>query len=282
MTEQFAQPPRPIPLRRPRPRQLHSASKEEPGQLLARLSLKQRGLLGVPILAAALVAAWMQLGGPGDSDTATAEPAEATVEVAPLPWEGEKPPLYEPGRSEFITAKKHGIENMPPASAGSNGSFTPRPAAERERLEALSHPEGAGSPERAALLLGDTAIAPASAPPEIQAAIDAANQLVDQPYRWGGGHGSWRSRGYDCSGAVSYALAGAGLIGAPATSGQLMSWGAPGPGRWLTVYANPGHTYAVIAGLRWDTVGLASGEGPRWHPADSYPEGYAVRHIPGL
>ena len=271
-----------MPLPRPHHANYTRRPRRSQVQLLARLSLKQRGLLGVPIVAAAFAAAWMQFGGSGGSDTASAEPAESTVEVAPLPWEGEKPTPYEPGRAEVITAKKHGIENMPPASAGSNGSFTPRPAAERERLEALFHPEGAGSPERAALLLGDTAIAPASAPPEIQAAIDAANQLVDQPYKWGGGHGSWRSRGYDCSGAVSYALAGAGLIGAPATSGQLMSWGAPGPGRWLTVYANPGHTYAVIAGLRWDTVGLAGGEGPRWHPADSYPEGYAVRHIPGL
>ena len=72
------------------------------------------------------------------------------------------------------------------------------------------------------------------------------------------------------------------MLGAPATSGQLMNWGSPGRGRWLTVYANPGHVYAVIAGLRWDTVGNASGEGPRWHPADAYPSGYVARHIPGL
>ena len=252
--------------------------------LLARVSLKRRALLGVAIAAVAAAAAWMLLGGSGGGDDAAAEAADATVDAAPLPWEGkEKPELYDFDKPvKFITAKKHGVEAMPPASAGNNGSFTPRPAAERKRVRAQTYAAGASSPDEAALLLGDTALAPGSVPDEIIAVIDAANQLVDQPYRWGGGHGSWRSRGYDCSGAVSYALAGGGLIARPATSGELMGWGEPGKGRWLTVYANPGHTYAVIAGLRWDTAGLAQGEGPRWHPADSYPDGYAVRHIPGL
>ena len=241
-------------------------------------------MLAAALAVGALALAWFLLVRPGDERTASAEPAEETVEAAPLPWEGSaKPDIYKGTEdAKFITAKKHGIENMPPASAGSNGSYTPRPASERERIETQTYEQGASSPDKAALLLGDTALPPSSAPPEIQAVINAANQLVDQPYRWGGGHGSWRSKGYDCSGAVSYALAGGGLIGRPATSGELMSWGAPGKGRWLTVYANPGHTYAVIAGLRWDTVGLGQGEGPRWHPADSYPDGYAVRHIPGL
>ena len=169
---------------------------------------------------------------------------------------------------------------MPPASAGNNGAYEPPPPHLREELQAVRHP--VGSAEDAALLVGDAAIAPFNAPAEIQGAISAANQISDQPYRWGGGHGSWRSRGYDCSGAVSYALAGGGLINRPATSGELMRWGSPGRGRWLTIYANPSHTYAVIAGLRWDTVGLGNGEGPRWHPADAYPSGYVARHIPGL
>lgn len=212
-----------------------------------------------------------------------AKPAKEKVERAQVPWEGgERPPMYDWSQQpKFITAKKHGVESMPPASAGSNGSYTPRPANEREELQALRHPAGL-DPDDAALLLGDAAIPPPSAPTEIAAAINAANQITDQPYRWGGGHSGWRSKGYDCSGAVSYALAGAGLIGAPATSGQLMRWGAPGRGKWLTIYANPGHVYAVIAGLRFDTVGLGQGEGPRWHPADAYPDGYVARHIPGL
>src|SRR5262245_31336374 len=213
----------------------------------------------------------------------------ASKDVPPLPWEAPEEPTAPPPKDEqapvespppAVKPPKGGPDSMPPASAGSNGSFKPRPASERERIEALTHP--VGSADRAALLLGDTAIAPFSAPEEIQGAISAANQLVDQPYRWGGGHASFRSRGYDCSGAVSYALAGAGLLGAPATSGQLMGWGEPGRGRWLTIYANPSHVYAVIAGLRWDTVGDAQGSGPRWHPADAYPSGFRARHIPGL
>jgi cell wall-associated NlpC family hydrolase len=136
---------------------------------------------------------------------------------------------------------------------------------------------------------GDTAVltsdglasAPRSAPPAVKAAIAAANSVSTTPYVWGGGHGSWYSYGYDCSGAVSFALYGAGLLDTPLTSGSLESYGEPGPGRWITIYANATHTYAVIAGLRWDTVGDASGTGPRWHVEPPYPEGFVVRHPTG-
>jgi hypothetical protein len=171
---------------------------------------------------------------------------------------------------------------MPPASAGTNGSYVPPPAGERGRIiprtmAKLEQRAAAGS----AVLLSGVALAPPSAPERIKAAISAANQIIGRPYIWGGGHASWYSRGYDCSGAVSYALGGGGFLAAPLTSSQLESWGAPGPGRWLTVYANPGHAYAVIGGLRWDTVGDARGTGPRWHPALPYPEGFVARHPPG-
>ena len=250
-------------------------------------------LEGVPIgrrvgicaaIAAALVGAGSLLlgGSKPDAEGASAEQT-ADAELPGLPWEAEPaettaPPPPRPKEKNGVAIG--GPDSMPPASAGSNGAYEPPPPHLREQLQAVRHP--VGSAEDAALLVGDAAIAPFTAPPEIQAAISAANQITDQPYRWGGGHGSWRSRGYDCSGAVSYALAGGGMLGAPATSGQLMNWGSPGRGRWITVYANPGHVYAVIAGLRWDTVGNASGEGPRWHPADAYPSGYVARHDPGL
>jgi membrane-bound lytic murein transglycosylase B len=125
------------------------------------------------------------------------------------------------------------------------------------------------------------ASAPSSAPPAVKAAIAAANSISTTPYVWGGGHGSWYSYGYDCSGAVSFALYGAGLLDTPLTSGSLESYGEPGPGKWITIYANATHTYAVIAGLRWDTVGDASGTGPRWHAEPPYPEGFVVRHPTG-
>jgi soluble lytic murein transglycosylase-like protein len=125
------------------------------------------------------------------------------------------------------------------------------------------------------------ASAPQSAPPAVKAAIAAANSISTTPYIWGGGHGSWYASGYDCSGAVSFALYGGGLLDTPLTSGQLESYGEPGPGRWITIYASPTHTYVEIAGLRWDTVGDAEGSGPRWHVEPPYPEGFVVRHPPG-
>ncbi len=128
---------------------------------------------------------------------------------------------------------------------------------------------------------GRTALAPAGAPPRVVDAIAAANKIAGRPYRYGGGHGSFEDTGYDCSGTVSYALHGAGLLDAPLASPGLTSFGAKGAGRWITVYANSGHAYVVIAGLRLDTSG-SGGEGPRWRPERRSSRGYVVRHPQGL
>jgi peptidoglycan hydrolase-like protein with peptidoglycan-binding domain len=125
------------------------------------------------------------------------------------------------------------------------------------------------------------AIAPASAPDVVKRIIAAGNQIATKPYRYGGGHGSWNDTGYDCSGSVSYALHGAGLLSASMPSGGFTSWGAPGPGRWVTIYANAGHMYMVVAGLRFDTSGR-SVAGTRWQAAMRSSAGYVVRHPPGL
>jgi len=132
-----------------------------------------------------------------------------------------------------------------------------------------------------ALLSGGRALAPLDAPPAVRKVIAAANRIRTKPYIWGGGHGRWWDQGYDCSGAVSYALHGGELIDSPMPSGPMESWGRPGPGRWITVYANAGHAFAVIAGLRWDTSGNASGTGPRWHPDMASSRGFVVRHPEG-
>jgi cell wall-associated NlpC family hydrolase len=142
-------------------------------------------------------------------------------------------------------------------------------------------PAGLETTGPSSVLAGNLASAPVSAPPAVKAAIAAANSISTTPYVWGGGHGSWISSGYDCSGAVSFALYGAGLLDRPMTSGELESYGEPGPGRWITIYASPTHAYAEIAGLRWDTVGDAQGTGPRWHTEPPYPEGFVVRHPAG-
>ncbi len=175
------------------------------------------------------------------------------------------------------------IAAMPAASAGTNGTYERPSAQERQYASQSAVAEITHTPpNRVAVMLGDIAVPPASAPPRVTNAINAANTLVGQPYVLGGGHASFYSRGYDCSGAVSFALAGAGFLQAPLVSGQLERWGAPGPGKWITVYANAGHTYVVIAGLRFDTAGEERGSGPRWHVALPYPEGYVARHPPGF
>jgi peptidoglycan hydrolase CwlO-like protein len=133
--------------------------------------------------------------------------------------------------------------------------------------------------EAAEYISESQASVPSAAPAAIAGAIEAANSIATTPYIWGGGHGSFESSGYDCSGAVSFALHGGGFLSSPLDSTGLETWGAPGPGHWITVYANSGHAWMIIAGLAFDTVG---GPGPRWHssPVDS-PEGFIARHPPG-
>ncbi len=139
-----------------------------------------------------------------------------------------------------------------------------------------------GPIEKAKLRKGK-AIAPKSAPKRVKRAIRFANRIRRKPYRWGGGHrGGGIARGYDCSGAVSYALHGARMLERPIPSGTLRHWGEKGKGRWITVYAHGGHTYAMIAGLRWDTAGLERGSGPRWHASKRSRRGYKVRHLEGF
>ena len=126
-----------------------------------------------------------------------------------------------------------------------------------------------------------SAVAPEDAPEVVKRVILAGNAIAKFPYKWGGGHGAWRDNGYDCSGSVSFALAAAGLLDRPLTSGLFMRYGAEGPGDWITIYANDGHVFMVVAGLRFDTSGRGRA-GTRWQDAARPVAGFAVRHIPGL
>ena len=129
------------------------------------------------------------------------------------------------------------------------------------------------------------ATAPADAPPQVRAAIAAANRIVGKPYRYGGGHARVEDTGYDCSGTISYALIGARLLRTPLDSSSFMRWGAAGEGEWITVYTNPGHAFVVIAGLRLDTsaAGDPGGDkGPRWRPALRSTRGFRARHPVGF
>ena len=122
---------------------------------------------------------------------------------------------------------------------------------------------------------------PPGAPAAIGQVMAAGNAIATLPYLYGGGHASFHADAYDCSGSVSYALAAAGLVSAPMTSGAFESWGDPGPGKWITVWANAGHVFMYVAGWRFDTVALAYG-GTRWSQSATGTDGYVARHPPGL
>jgi hypothetical protein len=146
-------------------------------------------------------------------------------------------------------------------------------------ISSLSEPT---VPGHRAVLRHGIAFAPEEAPLNVKRAIWATNTLLRKPYVWGGGHGSFFDYGYDCSGTVSFALHYAGLLGSPLDSRSLMSFGEPGPGRWMTVYARNGHTWMEIAGLRLDTTGFYGDEGPRWRADYRTPWGFTARHPVGL
>jgi cell wall-associated NlpC family hydrolase len=123
---------------------------------------------------------------------------------------------------------------------------------------------------------------PSGVPEAVQRVVAGGNAIADFPYIWGGGHASFIANGYDCSGSVSYALAAGGLLSAPLVSGDLASWGEPGPGRWITIYANAGHTFMDVDGVWFDTAGRSGPYASRWLVSTPSLAGYAVRHPPGL
>jgi cell wall-associated NlpC family hydrolase len=135
---------------------------------------------------------------------------------------------------------------------------------------------------RASVTSGGRGQTPIGAPDVVSRIISGGNAIAKFPYIWGGGHGSFVDSGYDCSGSVSYALAAAGLLDAPLVSGQFAKWGAPGPGKWVTIYANDGHVFMYVAGVRFDTSFRDGPFGTRWQTAPRSLAGFEVRHPPGL
>jgi cell wall-associated NlpC family hydrolase len=123
---------------------------------------------------------------------------------------------------------------------------------------------------------------PTGIPEVVQKVIAGANAIADFPYVFGGGHASFVDNAYDCSGSVSYALAAGGLLSVPETSGELESWGVPGPGRYITVYAAAGHTYMYVDGIMYNTSGRSGVYASRWQVGAADGSGFVVRHWPGL
>ena len=240
----------------------------------------------LPLAAAVLVAGGALTGGvalatAGDEPTPVPPPTRA---VAPAPAPPPAPTtsraqIVEPaaGGAPATNARDQVPDALEEAIAASEGQAGGDPG------DPIGVPESGGSSmRRAEVLEGGIAIPPLEAPAEVKAIIEAGNMIARTPYKWGGGHGKWQDTGYDCSGSVSYALSAAGLVDSSAPSGAYMKWGKPGKGKWITIYANGGHMFMEVAGVRFDTSG-ARRTGSRWQSDRRRPSsGYAVRHPPGL
>jgi cell wall-associated NlpC family hydrolase len=200
--------------------------------------------------------------------------------MAPLPKA--RPKLVQPEAGEASSV-------VLPAGAGSapaDDSSLPKPTGPASGTDrgAISDPNATNLSATTATALGNgVALPPLEAPEPVLDVIRAGNIIARTPYKWGGGHGRFQDNGYDCSGSVSYALYYAGLIDGPHVSGELMAYGKPGPGKWITIYANPGHVYMEVAGVRFDTSG-ARETGSRWQNQLYGNRGgaYEARHPPGL
>ena len=184
-------------------------------------------------------------------------------------------------RDDVAVIKDVALNGGAVASAATTGGALPKNQAPKLPPPEQPPPLALGPGMVATVDSDGYAVAPALAPPVVQAVIAAGNVIAHKPYIYGGGHGTWDDAGYDCSGSVSYALHGAGLLETAMPSGSFMSWGDRGPGQWITLYANGGHMYMVVAGLRFDTSGRTRA-GTRWQADMRSASGYTVVHPPGL
>ncbi len=158
-------------------------------------------------------------------------------------------------------------------------------AADLRQMEAVQKQQekAAGTVGGKLTLERDGTVSVGAGVPEVVArVVEGANAIAKYPYVYGGGHGSFVDTAYDCSGSLSYALAAGGLLDSPKVSGDFAASGAPGPGKWITIYANAGHTFMVVGGIRYDTSGRGGPLGTRWNTAPRSIAGFKVRHPPGL
>jgi hypothetical protein len=197
-------------------------------------------------------------------------------------------PRAHPQAVEPIAGEAAAAAQAPPAQAsvsvGPPSPSLPTPVTETQVRQELTQSGMTASTSQATLTKGGLAVAPINAPPAVQEVIAAGNEIARLPYIWGGGHMTYEDTGYDCSGSISYVFAAAHLLSQTMTSGELEGWGDPGPGKWITVFANAGHTFMYVAGLRFDTVALAE-TGSRWSDRSANEPDlrtFNVRHPPGL
>jgi hypothetical protein len=226
---------------------------------------------------AALAAGWLALGASGQSGASAPPRADRVVEDELPPLPDMRPKAVEPVAGESaggdeVIADDPGLTDVGPKPTEPASAGARRPGGgERGRADV----------SRARALPNGVAVPPLEAPDAVKQIIEAGNVIARSPYLWGGGHGKWLDKGYDCSGSVSFALAAAGYLDGPLASGPLMSWGRPGRGKWVTIYANAGHVYMEVAGIRFDTSGQRV-TGSRWQNELRSNAGFVARHPAGL
>jgi hypothetical protein len=242
--------------------------------------MRRAALIGA-VLACALSACGEEPG-PAPPERAAALQAERPeTELPPLPKEHEAK-VVEPVAGAAGSGAARSVPDAAEEQAPPTRAPAPRGAASPSRDLDLSRPSTAGDGiTRATALPNGIALPPLEAPGAVRQMIEAGNVIARSPYLWGGGHGKWVDKGYDCSGSVSFVLAAAGYLEAPLASGPLMSWGKPGPGKWVTIYSHEGHVWMVVAGIRFDTSG-ARETGSRWQNELRSTAGFVARHPPGL
>ncbi|MBO0745343.1 MAG: hypothetical protein J2P43_10010 [Candidatus Dormibacteraeota bacterium] len=185
------------------------------------------------------------------------------------------------GGSQMSSAAPSQPSSVSVGPSASSGKLA-QPVSDAVIRQELSASGLSANANQAQLTPDGLAIPPVNAPAAVLAVISAGNEIAHLPYRFGGGHGTFEDSAYDCSGSLSFVFAAAGLLDTTVTSGQLEHWGLPGRGRWITVFAAPGHTFMYVAGLRFDTVALAE-TGSRWSNRSADEGGrFVVRHPPGL
>jgi len=244
------------------------------------LPLSVLGVLGVVAIAIALGSGTDAAKTPAD---ASASPASAqTPRATSEPREASRPQVVEPVAGESAaTAALPVEEDGDQASDEGDAPVVAASSTSSSRGRSDNGPTSDAAVSEADVVGKGIALPPIDAPSAVRQIIEAGNTIARSPYLWGGGHGKWLDKGYDCSGSVSYALASAGLLNAPLASGPLMSWGKPGKGKWVTIYSNPGHVWMAVAGVRFDTSGTRT-SGSRWQKSMRPTGGYVARHPPGL
>jgi cell wall-associated NlpC family hydrolase len=263
------------------------AESSTPARRLMPRRLKIAGAIALACALVALLATSLLGGGSGSRSAATAAATPQRVAAAvPDTQAGQVPGPLKSHPKVVVAVPPGQAPPVDPGAVPSTGAAAPQPQSDaqvrselaqfRKHLASFNAARGPIPQVRS----DGTAVAPLTAPSVVAAVIGAGNAIATTPYKWGGGHGAWKDNGYDCSGSVSFALAGAGLMNSPLTSGMFMTWGDPGPGRWITIYANNGHVWMTVAGLRFDTSG-ANGF-TRWQSAKGRSTaGFVVRHPPG-